>query len=256
MNHRPQMQQLAKLLSYILEKRPDEFGLIPDRQGFVNIKELLKALAETGEWSYIRRSHINELILSQVDAPVELSGNLIRGKSRQQLPIPALCENPPKTLYTGIRKKAYPVVLEKGIRKSGDGRIICTPDREFAERIGKRKDNSPVILTVHTAKAGEQGVSFELMGESLYLADFIPPQSFTGPPLPRVTEKEKQSEKGKEEKEKEKTDAHKRRAGGGSYNVAAEDIDPLRVGEPKSKKGKGKKKDPSWKKEQRKNRRR
>lgn len=256
MNQKQQMQQLAKLLSYILEKSPDEFGLIPDRQGFVNIKELLKALAETGEWGYIRRSHINELILSQVDAPVEVSGNLIRGKSREQLPTPGPCENPPKTLYTCIRKKAYPVVLEKGIRKSGDDRIICTPDRESAERMGKRKDNNPVILTVYTTRASEQGTSFELMGESLYLADFIPPETFTGPPLPRVTEREKEAEKGKQEKEKEKMDAHRRKAGGGSYNVGADDIDPLRVVEPRSKKGKGKKKDPSWKKEQRKKRRR
>ncbi|MFW5875013.1 MAG: RNA 2'-phosphotransferase, partial [bacterium] len=61
------MQQLAKLLSYILEKRPDEFGLIPDEQGYVSIKELLKVFAETEGWRHIRRSSINELMLSQVD---------------------------------------------------------------------------------------------------------------------------------------------------------------------------------------------
>ncbi len=37
-------QQLAKFISYILARRPDEFGLVPDPNGFVKIKDLLKAI--------------------------------------------------------------------------------------------------------------------------------------------------------------------------------------------------------------------
>jgi putative RNA 2'-phosphotransferase len=34
------------MLSYVLGRRPDEFGLVPDADGFVRLKDLLKALHE------------------------------------------------------------------------------------------------------------------------------------------------------------------------------------------------------------------
>jgi len=43
-------QNLAKMLAYVLGRRPDEFGLIPDAEGFVRIKDLLKALHEEEGW--------------------------------------------------------------------------------------------------------------------------------------------------------------------------------------------------------------
>ena len=45
-------QILAKFIAYILERRPDEFGLVTDKEGFVKIKELLKAITEEKEWKY------------------------------------------------------------------------------------------------------------------------------------------------------------------------------------------------------------
>ncbi|MFP4453644.1 MAG: RNA 2'-phosphotransferase [Desulfobacterales bacterium] len=252
MNHKKQMQQLAKLLSYILEKRPDEFGLIPDDKGYVSIKELLKAISETDSWRHIRRTSIKELMLSEVDCPVEIHENRIRGKNREDLPSARICKQPPKTLYTAIRKKAYPIVAEKGISPRADTPVICWSDRKTAERLGKRKDNDPVVLTIHTDKAVQKEVKFLQFGESLFLADFIPAETFSGLPLPKMPEKAKQEEKGKKEKIKDQ----KKKTEGGSYQVEPKHIDPLRTEEPKSKKGKGKKKDPSWKKEQRKNRRR
>ena len=61
-------EQLNKFLSYVLARCPDEFGLIPDQDGWVRIKELLRALSEEPGWSYVRRGHINEAVLT-VAAP-------------------------------------------------------------------------------------------------------------------------------------------------------------------------------------------
>ncbi|MBS3732122.1 MAG: RNA 2'-phosphotransferase [Desulfobacterales bacterium] len=248
MNHRQQMQQFSKLLSYILERQPDEFGLIPDQEGFVGIKELIKALGETQGWRHIRRSHLNELMLAQSDPPIEIRENRIRGKTRDHLPAARPCGELPKTLYTFVRKKAWPVVVEKGVRRAGQDRIVCTPDRETSERLGKRKDNQPVVLTVHTDKAEALGIEFTLLG-SLYLAEYLPPETFTGPPLPKMPEQDKKAKKS------EDTDEYRKKAGAGSYTIRAEDLPPAR-NEAKPKKGKGKKKDPDWKQEQRKKRRR
>ena len=59
----------------------------------------------------------------------------------------------------------------------------------MAVRLGKRIDPEPVLLTVHTQKDGSSEVTFYRSGETLYLADSIPVQSISGPPLQKEKER-------------------------------------------------------------------
>mgnify|MGYP002064141397 CR=1 FL=1 len=45
---------LSKLLTYVLERKPDEFGLVPDADGFIPVADLLKVAKEEG-WHRVRR---------------------------------------------------------------------------------------------------------------------------------------------------------------------------------------------------------
>ena len=45
------LKPLAKFLAYILGNRPDEFGLVPDPDGYVKIKALLKVLRH--QWAVL-----------------------------------------------------------------------------------------------------------------------------------------------------------------------------------------------------------
>ena len=40
------LKKLSRFIATMLGRSPDEFGLVPDRQGFVSVKELLKAITE------------------------------------------------------------------------------------------------------------------------------------------------------------------------------------------------------------------
>ena len=178
-------QSLAKLITYILGRRPDEFGLVTDTEGFVKIKELLKAITEEEGWKYVRRSHLDEIQYSLSDPPFEISGKQIRAKHRDQLARPNPVLKPPKLLFTSIRKRAYRTVLDKGIFPTGYYQVVLSSSRDLAERIGKRADQDPVMLSVHVQKSVESGVRFFQSGESLFLAESIPAGCFTGPPLPK-----------------------------------------------------------------------
>ncbi len=83
-------KQLAKILDYILSRRPDEFGLVTDDDGFIKIKELLKAINEEEGWKYVRQSHIDEILITLRDHSFEVAGNSIRAKVREHLPKHAL----------------------------------------------------------------------------------------------------------------------------------------------------------------------
>ncbi len=185
MNLQRSPKQLAKLFDYILSRRPDEFGLVTDADGYIKIKELLKAVNEEDGLGYVRRAHLNEIMLTVPDHPFEISENLVRSIVRDDLPQHSYAMDPSKLLYVCVRRKAYPHVHEKGIRPSGYSRVVLSSCREMAARMGRRIDHSAVLLTIQVHKSMDQGVVYFQAGKRLFLADFIPAGCFTGPPLPK-----------------------------------------------------------------------
>jgi putative RNA 2'-phosphotransferase len=169
----------------VLGHRPDEFGLVPDREGFVAYKELLQALHEEDDWRYVRRSHINEILLGSDRALFQLEDDRIRSmECRWELdlyhPVPAL----PKILFTPIRQRAHSVVMEKGLKVPGDRLLVLSPNRDMAVRIGRRRDQDPVVLEILAEPAVEKRVLFYAFGD-LFLSPEIPGRFIAGPPAPK-----------------------------------------------------------------------
>ena len=181
-------EQLAKIISYILGRNPAEFGLVPDPDGFVKIKDFLKATSEEEGLKYVRRSNINEILITLPNPPIEIKGKHIRAKYRLPMPANIPAKNLPKLLYTCVRRKAYPGVLENGIRPMGFSHVILSSEPDMAERMGKRRDPMPIQLVVQTEISLDKGITFFKAGETLYLAESIQPGCFTGPPLPKQKE--------------------------------------------------------------------
>jgi len=179
------LKQLAKLIDYILGRKPDEFGLVPDAHGFIRIKDLLKALAEEDGFQFVRRGHLDEIQLTLGERSFEIVDNRIRAADRRHLPENIPATDLPKLLYTCVRRKAYPHVSQKGIRPTWHSQVVLSSSARLARRMGKRMDSSPIELTVQVAHCRRQGVIFRQAGQNLFLADRIPAGCFSGPPLPK-----------------------------------------------------------------------
>jgi len=197
-------KKLAKFLAYVLGRRPDEFGLVPDDSGFVKIKDLLKAIHEEDGWKFVRKSHINEILLILPAPPIAVADLFIRAVDRRHLPLSKPSLNTPKLLYTCVRKRAYPHLLERGVFPPDSGRVILATTTEMALRIGRRSDIEPVLLTVQTQIAMEGGVLFHTAGDTLFFIGFLPVGCFSGPPLPKEAPAPRKQPARKSEKE-EKT---------------------------------------------------
>jgi putative RNA 2'-phosphotransferase len=178
-------QSLAKMLAYVLGRRPDEFGLIPDAEGFVKTKDLLKALHEEDDWGYVNESHVREVLLTVPAPSFEIDGHRIRIRKREAAIDQPTPEKTPKLLYAYIRRRAHTYVHANGIHPSSHPQVVLAADRDLAERLGRRIDPDPVILTVNVQSAEEHGVAFSPSGQDLFLADHIPAGCFSGPPLPK-----------------------------------------------------------------------
>ena len=169
----------------MLGHRPDEFGMVPDSNGFVTYKELIQAIHEEPNWHYVRRSHINEVLLGKDRHLFQLGDNTIRTAERRwRFDIEKTDQTLSKLLFTPVRRKAHPVVMEKGLR-SGQGKyLVLSPDPEMAERIGKRRDQKPVLIEITASSAQSKGVFFYAFGK-LFLSHEIPAKFITGPPVPK-----------------------------------------------------------------------
>lgn len=179
------VDKFSKFLPYVLGYRPDEFGIVPDAAGFVGIKELLQALHEEPEWRHIRAFHLSEVAAVSAGPAVETVEGRIRAVDRSKLPAAATMVTFPKLLYIAIRRRAYPVVLEKGMTASNRPNLVLAMDQAMAMRIGRRVDNDPILLTVQVSASVENGTRFQKYGQHLVLADRIAAGTFSGPALPK-----------------------------------------------------------------------
>jgi len=190
MGGRKNPRQLEKLVSYILGRRPDEFGLVLDEEGYIFLRDLVRAISEEPGWGYVRKSHINEILMTSREPPFVIENEKIRAvnrddalRFREDILVPGL-------LYHCVRRKAYPVVCRQGILPLGQSRVFLATTQDLACRMGKRREPAPILLNVQARKASEAGVRFLRHGEFIYVTDHIPVGYFTGPPLPEERKKE------------------------------------------------------------------
>jgi putative RNA 2'-phosphotransferase len=176
---------LARFMLYVLGHRPDEFGLLPDEEGFVPYKELLWALHEEPGWGYVRKGHINEVLLSPDGPLFQAREDTIRALDRRwhfDLENPA--ESLPTTLFIGVRRRAHQNVMEKGLASAQGRHIVLSPDRDMAMRIGRRRDHKPVLLEISTRSVSTAGIALKPFGD-LFIANQVPAEAMTGPPVPK-----------------------------------------------------------------------
>ncbi|HEX9911523.1 MAG TPA: RNA 2'-phosphotransferase [Desulfatiglandales bacterium] len=186
---------LSRFLIYILAHRPDEFGLVPDSIGFITMKELLRAIHEEPGWGYVREGHIREVLIGKDRALFAWEEERIRAVEKSwHLDLQTPSENSPKILFVAIRRKAHVHVMEKGL--FSDRPLVLSTDRDMALRIGRRRDQKPILLEVMTGPAQQQGVSFHAFGD-LYLAKEIPAEFISGPPVPEEIREPKTPKKEK-----------------------------------------------------------
>jgi putative RNA 2'-phosphotransferase len=168
-------------MAYVLGHRPDEFGLVPNAEGFVTYKDLLKAVHEEPGWHYVQRSHINEVLMNVDRSLFRIEEDRIAAVERHwQIELDRPAELLPKILLTPVRRKAHPVVMEKGLKSATGRYLVLSPDEEMAERIGRRIDQKPVLLQISTAAAEKGGAPFYAFGD-LFLSRELAAGFIVGP---------------------------------------------------------------------------
>lgn len=246
--HRFQVEDLARFLIYMLGHRPDEFGLVPDADGFVPIKRLLQAVREEPGWRHVGEGLLREVLLSEHRELLEAEEARIRAVQRRfHLDLETPVQPPHGMLYTPVRKRAHFHALEKGLGPHPHGFHILTQDPDMAQRIGHRFDPSPVLLEIRIPERGEGALVLYGFGD-LFLATEISPKDIMGPPLG------KDDVKAFETTSRKAPIKERPLSGKGRFDAGTFTLDPARDPDRSRREAKGRKRR-TWKEDARKNRR-
>jgi putative RNA 2'-phosphotransferase len=187
-----QLENLARMLTYILSHRPDEFGLVLSEEGFIPIKLLLQALSGEPGWGFVRRYHLDQVVGLMSPPAFEVIDEQIRALT----PGPAQLrrdpgEPSPALLYAAIPPKAHAKVWEEGLKPPPDRDLVLAATPELAKKLGRRRAPDPILVIVQAQAAARRGVGFTGYGEGLYLAPALPRDLLQLPPPPQAPEKPK-----------------------------------------------------------------
>jgi len=230
-------KRLGQFLVYLLGRHPEEFGLVPDADGYVRTKSILAVCAEEPGFAHVRQRDIDALPLVLTPCPVEIDGSRARAVDRSRLAVPMDMAQVPKILWLPIRRRAHARVTEHGSQASAGTPLILAAEQAMAERIGRRQDRNGLLAAVHTAQALATGSSFRHAGGALYITDSISPQAIILPPPPEPEPAHRPAVS--------KSTPTPRQPAAGSI-ILDRMPDPAA---PHAKKDKKRRKDPDWKRE-------
>lgn len=168
-------QKLSKEISYALRHAPHEYELELDDHGWVSVEQLLYSLNEEACWENVTEQDLHETIRRSDKKRHEIQNGKIRALYGHSIPKKIVRDEmePPSILYHGTAHRFISSIRERGLLPQGRQYVHLSEVIETAQQVGKRRDDSPIILKIDAKKAWLDGVKFYHGNEMVWLADKI-----------------------------------------------------------------------------------
>lgn len=169
------MSRESKFLARVLRHEPEILDLRLDRQGWVRVEDLLRAMKRSGR--RMTKAQLIEIVETDDKARFTLSSDGRRLRAAQghsievDLGLPAV--TPPATLYHGTAAQGLDAIFESGLSPGRRRQVHLSPDPETAGRVGRRH-GKPTVLRVDAQKMHEDGHTFCRADNGVWLTDHVP----------------------------------------------------------------------------------
>ncbi|MCP9958171.1 RNA 2'-phosphotransferase [Streptomyces sudanensis] len=167
--------KVSKYLARHLRHQPERIGLVLDRQGWVAVDDLLRALARHG--MPLSRAELEHVVAVNDKRRFAVDGDRIRANQGHTVDVdlglpPAV---PPAHLHHGTVAARLDAIWAEGLRPMGRRHVHLSTDPETAARVGARRGR-PVVLTVDATAMHGDGLVFRVSANGVWLTDAVPPR--------------------------------------------------------------------------------
>ena len=171
------MSRVSRRLSSVLRHRPDSIGLALDAAGWVDVADLLAALAAHG--APLTRAQLEAEVASDAKQRFALdpTGTRIRASQGHSVAVDLgyAPQVPPPVLFHGTPARTAPAVLREGLRPMGRHAVHLSADEATARAVGARRGPA-VVLRVDAAALAAEGAVLTRSANGVWLVDAVPPR--------------------------------------------------------------------------------
>ncbi len=167
-------KKISRFLSLVLRHKPQEIGLDMDKNGWVNVTELLEKSGAHGNGFTLEQLHYvvgNNAKKRFSFSPTKDKIRASQGHS-VEIDLNLKAVRPPEFLYHGTAEKNGEKILATGIIKAERQHVHLSADVETAISVGKRH-GKPIVFQIAARKMFGKH-DFFLSDNGVWLTDFVP----------------------------------------------------------------------------------
>lgn len=167
--------QLGRFLSLVLRHKPETIGIVLDKNGWADVKELIEKINLSKR--YIDMEILERIVRENNKKRYAFNEDKTKIRASQGHSIKVELNlkemTPPKILYHGTATKFLESIKEKGILKKNRQYVHLSMDIETARNVGKRH-GEVIILPIDIEGLKNIGHKFYLSENKVWLCDDIP----------------------------------------------------------------------------------
>lgn len=169
--------RLSKFLSKFLRHKPEMIGIQLDRNGWLDVEELLAACRNHGV--SIDRPVLERIVATNDKQRFSFSedGKKIRANQGHSITVDLNLEpvKPPNRLYHGTAARFFHSIRQKGLVKGKRHHVHLSGDPDTACKVGSRH-GKPVIIMVLAKEMDKDGYVFFRSANGVWLTEHVPVQ--------------------------------------------------------------------------------
>jgi len=164
----------SKFISLCLRHKPEAANLTMDKEGWVNVNELINALQRKGH--NISADILEKIVKENNKKRFAYNENKTKIRASQghsiDIDLKLKEKEPPELLYHGTASQTVKLIKKNGLKKMNRQHVHLSPDKETAVNVGKRH-GYPVVLEIKAKKMHEDGCKFYLSKNRVWLTDYV-----------------------------------------------------------------------------------
>ncbi len=169
-----ELDRVSRTMSLVLRHKPENIGIKLDKEGWTDVKILLKKLDITManlEW-IVDTNNKKRFAFNKDKSKIRAS----QGHSVDIDLALKRCTEVPEQLYHGTSHETAKIIMSDGIKKMKRSHVHLSKDYDTAYTVGKRKGNSVKVLNIDSKKMLDDGHEIYLSDNGVYLTDYVHPK--------------------------------------------------------------------------------